>query len=359
MSSKAKIIELFKNSDPDFDITKLSISDPFLIEANDLNHNTGVVLKSNGLESGYMGSKTYTYFRISLNELFVRIIPVLDFTDIKTFDDAILAINEKFGLVLSKEDFVENQPTNGKFVLKAKPTNYQYIDSVTFTHALPLDKTKQLTINGFTYPSKVSFIKASIYSRNLPVIDSLYLFNVSATDNVVNPLTAKLLKLASNNNWVVDVNRTEYNLYNAVLKSAIKTTDQGVVTNTLSIVLDSTYCTNMDGELEINVSYNEDDIIPTSTIDYSRYVSNLKQLPTHLDLNVDEDTVNDINNVLKSSNVKDRVDEDWTIVYNGKVSDVPAGYVDLIAQNTTHVCIIIDGYQPGTVKPIVLSYNVQ
>lgn len=353
MSSKQKLIELFKTSDPDFDITKLHISNPFQIELNNEGHNTGVIIKPNDADSGYIGNKRYTYYRKDLRILFNQILPNFDFTNIQTHEQAIEAINSRFGLAIDPTEFEDYEPSvaNGYF-LTPKENNYEYTGSILFKHATALSKTKRLVLAGFNYPSSaIERIQASVYSRNLDTFLSYYLTNLNVGDTISTQLFARILNLITVDTWDYLSNPYAYNTYNAIV-SGININEESSLM-TIKIALDNTYSTKIAGELIFTVPIGSLVIPQSAKINFTG-VAGLLDLPTWGQPSPEE--VNLLNNTLSSRDVTQSVTSQWTIVYHGLVEECPDVYLPLVSLDTENICILINGYDTKQL-PVIISYN--
>lgn len=357
MSSKQKLIQLFKNSDPDFDIEKLSISLPYPLEQRNDGNNTTVVIKVKDTLSGYMGNKSYNYHRKNLATLFQQIVPVMDLRNVNTPTDVIRVIENQFGLQLFESEFTITQPSleNG-VTLTANESNYEYIGSITFKHALPLSKVTNITLNGFNYPTKdTNKIFASIYSRNIDMIKSMYFRLLKDGDRVDNKVFAKILSFYTGNRWDINLARSEYNLTNAVVTSLVSTVDQTTETHIVKIKLDPDMCSNLSGELDFKFSFTTGRLPVGGEYDFSTNAIDLIKLPKYKVITNEE--ANELNRLLATKGSNGIVTTKYTIVYHGDTLEVPLPYLNLVTQPTTKVCILLNGYDTKAL-PFVFSYNV-
>lgn len=357
MSSKNKLIELFKLSDLEFDITKLSLSLPYPIEENRDGHNTGVVIRASTLESGYIGNKIFTYYRKSLETLFFKVKPSLDLRNAETFEDAIDLVNARFGLELDPAEFVKTSVSveNG-FLLKPTADNYEYIGEITFTHALPLSTVVKDRIDGFTYPSEdTARIQGSIYSRNTDNVTSVYFTTLAQGDSVATDVAARLISYYTRDTWVISEEPSEFNLKGAAVKSITKDTEvNDAEAVDLVISLDRNYCTNVAEELHFSTYLTKNVYPVTAKTDFSTARNLLSSLSLFSRLK--PPAVEALNNLFTAAALPVEVSGDYTVVYNGLTSQVPDLYLSLVNASSTNIIILVNGFNTQ-VPPVVLAYN--
>lgn len=357
MSSKNKLIELFKLADLEFDITKLSLSLPYPIEENREGHNTGVVIRASNIEDGYIGNKTFTYYRKSLSTLFHKVKPSLDLRNVTRHEDAIKAINDRFGLELDANEFVSVKPSLDQgFFLKPIPENYEYIGEIMFTHAIPLSTVKKNRVEGFNYPSNATdMIQGSIYSKNVDKVVSVYFTTLKQGDSVATALAARLISYYTRDTWVLSETPSEFNLRGAVVKSCEKdaSVEDGHLYNVI-ISLDKNYCTNVANELHFT-TFIPNSLYPlTATVDFSAARTLLTAL--NLPARLKQPNVDGLNNLFTAANLPVSVSTEFTVVYSGPVNQVPDLYLPLVNLATSNIIILVNGFSTQT-APIVLAYN--
>ena len=351
MSSLQNLVKLFESKDPEFDINKLAISDPYLSEDNDAQYNTYIVIKPKDALSGYLGTKTFPYNRKDLGILFHQIKPMIDLRGITEVAPLIHAINNQYGLTLFADEveITEISLENGVTV-KAKATNYEYIGQVTFHHALPLIKTKEIQLDGFKYPEETNRAFASIYGLNLGELQ----YNVIKTYREHQPFNreflAKILSSLSNDKWVVDSTPAEYNLYQAEIEKVEEKEELGIVTRFVTIKLNTELSTALSQYLTLTTKYKKATLSETCK---QVFDDRLRLYQPYVKL--DQANVTQVNELLVQKNIPESIDRQWTIVYNGRTSQLPEVFTHLVCQDTENLCILMNGYDKT--KPVmVFSY---
>lgn len=353
MKSLNRLIELFKQSDPQFDIEKLAISAPHAIAVNDKGHNTQIVIKPRDINSGYIGNKTWTYERIDLGTLFLQIIPLLDLRNVTTHEQAVKLINDRFNLDIVADEFIENTPSvEDGYRLVPKAENYEYVGQILFKHALPLSGANRFVLMGFNYPSDTkTLIQAKMYSANLDTIESAYLAHVQEGENVATSILTRLMNFWTTDTWVNNSMSADYNLYGATVKSHEQVVSGDVKHHTLKITL-SKECANMSGEFifRFKSPLTEN---TTAVTDFTTSHDALQVLPKYKVLTKTE--IDALNNLFVLFNLDTTVTNQYTIVYNGSFNEMPDAYLPHVVLAKENVCVVVNGFEPDSL-PLILSY---
>lgn len=355
MSSKEKLLKLFQEKDKDFDVEKLTVSKPFASAEGEGKYNTSVVIKPKVGMINYLGSKTISYNRANLENLFYGITPRLDFSNIETKEQCIVAINNKFGLDFDISDFkVELLGSTVGARIEATDENYEYFGQVTFIAATDLDKILEINLEGFSGPEALPSdkIQGVLYGLNLGLLNYNIFKTITDDASIVkDTLLQRILNEVASEDWVNVQSLANYNTYGLKVVEINDTDFETEIDRFITLEFDDAYNGNFGKYLMLHTRIVKARLSETCM---KIFDGKLRGYDSYLRLN--ETTASTINEILETQGVKDRVTKDHTIVYNGPVENLPSVYLPYVSQNTTDLCIIMNGFDKDSV-PMVLSYN--
>lgn len=340
MLSKDKFIELCNQSKLGLDISKLTITEPQPLKVVTENGNNTIVrIKANALSHGFTGSKSFTYTRLDLSRLFYGISTTLDCTKYVTFETALKAIDDVYQLGFEAEDFEVHMPTvETGFVLTPKATNYQYIGSVTFRHAVDLNNISTNTIDGFTYPGTgFNKVDASLLSKRLNGSDSAYIALLNKNEPISYEALSRIFNTVTTYSWSISPEPQDYNLFDIKVKDVFHETYGDGISTTVVFSLSTLLNTNIAGDITIKGIYPTK--LPLGIT--KRFTESSKLLLTFVKGQyLSTEQKDKLNAVLKQKQVEEAASELYSVVYNGTLSELPEHLERHITQDTPRICIL-------------------
>lgn len=226
-------------------------------------NNTSVWIKGTG-GSGLFGLFEIQYARTDISVLLRGFVPHISKTIRNSLSSIIEDINKTYGLNLLETEFEITESDDVHVVICAKLSSYLYCGSIhLFVVQVTVDS--QLLVGDASGNSLVK--NAELYSKSLSFASLGSLDKVLPMDNEENPslsIAADALQMETLDPWKVTKKKNPYNLYGAkVLSNSVCSEGaplvEGIDWRLLTIELNPSYCTNMQGILKLYYSHPEKD----------------------------------------------------------------------------------------------------